>query len=99
MQSVLRSVGGLTMHDGLSKRGRIAASVLMMTLVFTMSAVAAPDATATFSPGDILVSLSNGTVQWWSSNLTLKKVLDSANGGQAKGMAFGPDGSLYVTHW
>jgi uncharacterized protein (TIGR03437 family) len=52
-----------------------------------------------FQTGDILISMTDGTVQWRHSDWTLVKVLTSGTDGQAKGMAFDSSGNLYVTHW
>ena len=51
-----------------------------------------------FQPGDILISMADGTVQWRHRDWTLVKVL-AADAGQAKGLAFDSSGSLFVTHW
>jgi uncharacterized protein (TIGR03437 family) len=53
----------------------------------------------TFQTGDILISMTDGTVQWRRRDWTLVKVLTSGTDGQAKGMAFDGSGNLYVTHW
>src|SRR5438552_900638 len=41
-----------------------------------------------FAPGDVLLSMANGTVQWYRNDWTLVKQIESVTNGQAKGMAF-----------
>jgi len=53
----------------------------------------------TFLPGDILLSMKDGTVQWRRHDWTLLKTLTSGTDGQAKGMAFDASGNLFVTHY
>jgi uncharacterized protein (TIGR03437 family) len=59
-----------------------------------------------FQTGDIMLSMSNGLVQWRRHDWTLVKVIQSAyeffdtpDAGQAKGMAFDGSGRFFVTHW
>ena len=52
-----------------------------------------------FQAGDILISMTDGTVEWRRRDWTLVKVLAGGTGGQAKGLAFDSSGNLYVTHW
>jgi uncharacterized repeat protein (TIGR01451 family) len=53
----------------------------------------------TFQPGDILLSMQDGTVQWRRSDWTLVKIITSVSDGQAKGMAFDASGNLFLTHY
>jgi len=53
----------------------------------------------TFQPGDILISMRDGTVQWRRPDWTLVKTIPSVTDGQAKGMAFDASGKLFVTHF
>jgi len=53
----------------------------------------------TFAPGDVLVSLRSGQVQWWSASGTLNGILVNAIPGKAEGMGFDAAGNLYVTHY
>ena len=59
-----------------------------------------------FQTGDIMLSMSNGFVQWRRHDWTLVKVIrsayeffDTSDAGQAKGMAFDGSGRFFVTHW
>jgi hypothetical protein len=52
-----------------------------------------------FAPGDVLVSLRTGQVQWWSAGGTPKGVLVNMIPGKAEGMGFDAAGNLYVTHY
>jgi outer membrane protein assembly factor BamB len=53
----------------------------------------------TFAPGDVFVSLENGPVQWRSADGTLNRVLVPTIPGTGEGLAFDPDGNLYVARW
>jgi outer membrane protein assembly factor BamB len=53
----------------------------------------------TFGPGDVLVSLEPGPVQWYSLNGALRRVLAQTVPGTGEGMAFDASGNLYVTRW
>jgi len=53
----------------------------------------------TFQPGDILLSLGDGHVQWRHHDWTLAELRPSVTDGQAKGMGFDTCGNLFVTHW
>jgi len=52
-----------------------------------------------FQTGDILISMTDGTVQWWREPWMQVKILPTLTDGQAKGMAFDTSNNLYVTHW
>ncbi len=52
-----------------------------------------------FQPGDILISLSDGTIQWRRSDWTLVKIITSVTDGEGKGLAFDALGNLYLTHY
>jgi uncharacterized protein (TIGR03437 family) len=52
-----------------------------------------------FQSGDILISMTDGTVQWWREPWMEIEVLPSVTTGEAKGMAFDTSNNLYVTHW
>jgi hypothetical protein len=56
-------------------------------------------ANGTFATGDVLISLSDGSIQWRDPAGTLKTTLTSDIRGQAKGMAFDASGNLYVAYW
>jgi hypothetical protein len=53
----------------------------------------------TFAPGDVVVSLETGPVQWWHPDGTLHRVLGGAIPGTGEGTAFDGAGNLYVTRW
>jgi len=52
-----------------------------------------------FEPGDILLSLENGPVQWRLPDGTPRGVLVPTVPGTSEGMAFDQSGNLYVSHW
>jgi outer membrane protein assembly factor BamB len=52
-----------------------------------------------FAPGDVLVSLEPGPVQWWTSTGLLRGTLAQTIPGTGEGMAFDASGNLYVTRW
>ncbi len=52
-----------------------------------------------FQPGDLFLSMADGTVQWRHRDWSLAKVLTGITDGQAKGMAFAASGELLVTNW
>ncbi len=63
------------------------------------SAFPAVPGSPVFQTGDILISMTDGTVQWWRQPWMQVKVLPTLTDGQAKGMAFDTFNNLYVTHW
>src|SRR5438876_4907230 len=79
------------------KGGKFILCLTVFVLLFT--AIGFADTPVGFRAGDILVSLSNGRVQWRGPDGTLIRQFDTGNHGQAKGMAFDAAGNLYVTHW
>ncbi len=52
-----------------------------------------------FAPGDVLVSLRTGEVQWWTGGGALVGVLVNTIPGKAEGMGFDAAGDLYVSHY
>jgi len=54
---------------------------------------------ATFKPGDVVVSLEPGPVQWRLPDGTLRATLIGAGLGTGEGMAFDASGNLYVARW
>jgi streptogramin lyase len=52
-----------------------------------------------FGPGDIMVSLETGPVQWRLADGTLRALLVPTVVGTGEGMAFDAAGTLYVTRW
>lgn len=73
--------------------------ILFVLICFFALIPAAPANGATFSPGDVFVSLDTGQVQWRRADGTLVAVLNGTNDGHAEGMGFDAAGNLYVTHW
>ena len=53
----------------------------------------------TFRPGDVLVSLETGPVQWRLPDGTLNRILAGTVVGTGEGMGFDASGNLYVTRW
>jgi len=66
--------------------------------LFLFGAVLSASA-AGFGPGDILVALTNGTVQVRAADGTLKSTLSSPDQGQAKGLVLDSQGNLLVSQW
>jgi len=52
-----------------------------------------------FAPGDLLVSLRTGEVQWRAADGSLVGVLLNVVPGKAEGMGFDASGNLYVSHY
>ena len=52
-----------------------------------------------FAPGDVLISLRTGEVQWRSRDGALVGVLVNTIPGKAEGMGFDAAGNLYVSHY
>src|SRR4051812_10184505 len=72
--------------------GFIAALVLQCALTLNTFA-------SGYSKGDILVALTDGTVQVRAADGTLKTTLISPNHAPAKGLAFNASGDLLVSYW
>jgi hypothetical protein len=53
----------------------------------------------TFTPGDVVVSLENGPVQWWQPNGMFNRMLVTRIQGTGEGLDFDAAGNLYVTRW
>jgi outer membrane protein assembly factor BamB len=54
---------------------------------------------ATFAPGDLLVSIVDGPVQWRHTDGTLVKPLAGTIPGPGEGLRFDDRGDLFVAHW
>jgi len=52
-----------------------------------------------FAPGDLLISLEPGPVQWRGADGTLKRILMGPQIGTGEGMALDAARNLYVTRW
>lgn len=52
-----------------------------------------------FAPGDVLLSLRTGEVQWRAADGSLVGVLVNVVPGKAEGMGFDASGNLYVSHY
>ncbi|GEM_PF-3278744 len=52
-----------------------------------------------FKPGNVFLSMADGSVQWRASDGTLIRTLTGVAAAQAKGMALNASGDLLVTHW
>jgi Big-like domain-containing protein len=50
-------------------------------------------------PGDLFVTITDGSVQWRSPDGTLRQVLPFYSDGQASSAAFDAAGNMYVPHW
>lgn len=53
----------------------------------------------TFAPGDVLVSLETGPVQWWHQDGLFNRILIGTIPGTGEGLGFDGSGNLYVTRW
>jgi len=58
-----------------------------------------PSTPRSFAPGDVLVSMRTGEVQWRDGSGALVSVLVNAIPGKAEGMGFDAAGNLYVSHY
>jgi len=67
--------------------------------LFLFLAFAPTVSAAGYSPGDILVALTNGTVQVRAADGTLRTTLSGPVQGQAKGLALDAAGNLFVSYW
>ena len=56
-------------------------------------------AVESYAPGDVLVSLEPGPVQWYSQDGVFRGTLAQTVNGTGEGMAFDASGNLYVTRW
>jgi outer membrane protein assembly factor BamB len=74
-------------------------AVLLAAVLLAPLAGSAQILSLTFQPGDVIVSLEPGPVQWWRPNGTLRGILLSTVGGFGEGMAFDRQGNLYVNRW
>jgi hypothetical protein len=75
-----------------------ARSLLVACSLLLVSASGGADGLS-FAPGDVIVSLEPGPVQWWNANGTLNRILVSTVPGTGEGMAFDVSGNLYVSRW
>jgi len=71
------------------------ASFLLLCLLFALNAFSA----TVWSPGDVLVARTDGTVQVRSANGILKTTLNPGSAGAAKGLLLDSFGNLLVSHW
>src|SRR5688572_14563436 len=75
-----------------------ARSLLVACSLLLVSASGGADGLS-FAPGDVMVSLEPGPVQWWNADGTLNRILASTVPGTGEGMAFDGSGNLYVSRW
>lgn len=68
-------------------------------VVLTVANVTPPPSGDTFAPGDVVVSLETGPVQWRRADGTLNRTLVQSIAGTGEGLAFDSSGNLYVTRW
>jgi outer membrane protein assembly factor BamB len=52
-----------------------------------------------FAPGDVIVALEPGPVQWWHPDGLLNRILIGTVPGGGEGLGFDRAGNLYVTRW
>jgi len=77
--------------------GSYKAALLGVALLFLLPPAPAASASG-FSPGNILVSLANGTVEVRSSDGTLQSIISGPFTGEAKGIAIDSNGNLLVAY-
>ncbi|MBI2158457.1 MAG: hypothetical protein HYU26_16385 [Candidatus Rokubacteria bacterium] len=65
----------------------------------TVSNAPPPPPSGTFAPGDVVVSLQTGPVQWWRADGTFHAQLVGKVPGPGEGVRFDAAGTLYVAHW
>jgi outer membrane protein assembly factor BamB len=53
----------------------------------------------TFEPGDVVVALETGQVQWWQPSGLFNRMLITRVEGAGEGVDFDASGNLYVTRW
>jgi len=78
--------------------GKFNSTCLALALTFVFFTSASQAATG-FQPGNLLVALTNGTVQVRAADGTLLSTLTGPVQGQAKGLAIDAHGNLLVSHW
>src|SRR5690242_15543930 len=85
------------MHSSrlLSKFSSTCLAFALTSFLFTSVSYAATG----FQPGNLLVALTNGTVQVRAADGTLLSTLTGPVQGQAKGLAIDAAGNLLVSHW
>jgi DNA-binding beta-propeller fold protein YncE len=73
--------------------------ILVFPVLFILPGSAQVVPVVSFQPGDILISLEPGPVQWRRPDGSLRAVLIPTVVGTGEGMAFDRSGNLYVTRW
>src|SRR5581483_3818382 len=73
-------------------------AVVPFLILLTLSAVPIQADPTTFAPGDVFVGAEN-ILQWFHPDGTLNRTLSSGDGTEIAELAFGADGSLYVSYW
>ncbi len=80
---------------GLVKVARVA--MLIASLVALIAA--APASAQTVQQGDVFASVNNGNVNWYRSNGTFVKTINTGQGGYTTGGNFDSSGNFYVTNF
>ena len=73
--------------------------VLLLSVLLLLPLPGSGQTHLTFQPGDVLVSLEPGPVQWWHPDGVLDRVLISTVVGTGEGLDFDASGNLFVTRW
>jgi outer membrane protein assembly factor BamB len=73
--------------------------VLLLSVLLLLPFHASGVTHLTFEPGDVLVSLEPGPVQWWQPDGVLNRMLISTVVGGGEGLDFDAAGNVYVTRW
>ncbi len=80
--------------------GAVGLALLVIGALLALPTRRAEAANLTFGPGDVFVSLSNGSIQWRGPDGTLKGTLvNPTTNGYAEGMGFDVQGNLYAATW
>ncbi len=73
------------------------AATLALGIVVLVAAV--PASAQTIQQGDVFASVNNGNVNWYRSNGTFVKTINTGQGGFTTGGAFDSSGNFYVTNF
>jgi WD40 repeat protein len=73
--------------------------MVILALLFLMVVLQPAAFAGDFVTGDVLVALTDGSIQVRTANGTLKSTLVGPIQAPAKGMTFDPEGNLLVTYW
>lgn len=90
---------GCARNDVLIAGGSYPPITLTVNVARTSAGITPAANASLFQPGDILLSMADGSVQWRHHDWALVRILAGGAAGEAKGMAFDSSQNLLVTHW